>query len=92
MRRFGINHLPFKINSAFENFQQRMLKIVKGIPGVLYKTNVLIFGDSKSEHDEKLTQTLEGLFLGGPNHGSQTAYSLWDDFLWPMNILCTRCV
>ena len=46
-------HLLLGIDSALEHFQQRMLKIVEGILGVLCKMDdILIFGDSKSEHDK----------------------------------------
>ena len=58
--RYCFNKLPFGISSAPEHFQKRMSTILGGLDGVLCQMDdVLVFGRDKSEHDTRLTATLE---------------------------------
>ncbi|VDI74829.1 Hypothetical predicted protein [Mytilus galloprovincialis] len=62
--RYCCNRLPFGINSqsANEFFQKRMSETVEGYPGVLcHMDDVLVFGASQEEHDERLEKILEAI-------------------------------
>ncbi|XP_062512805.1 uncharacterized protein K02A2.6-like [Corticium candelabrum] len=64
--RYCFNKLPFGIASAPELFQRRMSKILSGLPGVLcHMDDVLIFGTSQTEHDDRLTSVLQRLQAAG---------------------------
>jgi len=52
---YQFNRLPFGIKSAPSIFQTAMLKITSGLSGILvYLDDVLIYGDSKKQHDDRL--------------------------------------
>ncbi len=60
--RYCFNNLPFGIASAPELLKRRMSKILSGLPGVLcHMDDVLIFGTSQTEHDDRLTSVLQRL-------------------------------
>lgn len=57
--RYCLNTImPFRISSAPEHFQKRMIKILTGLRGVLcLMDDVLVFGSKTEEHDERLRAT-----------------------------------
>ena len=59
---FGLYHfnkLPFRISSAPELFQKRMSNILSGLKGTLcLLDDVLIFGKTQEEHDQRLAEAL----------------------------------
>ena len=58
--RYCFNKLPFGISSATELFQKRMNKILEGIEGVICLVDdVLIYGKTQAEHDERVRQCLQ---------------------------------
>ncbi|CAC5419062.1 unnamed protein product [Mytilus coruscus] len=64
--RYCCNRLPFGINSASEFFQKRMPETVEGYPGVLcHMDDVLVFGASQEERDERLERILEAIGKAG---------------------------
>jgi len=59
---FQYNRLPFGIKTAPGIFQTTMLKITNGLSGVLvYLDDILVYGESKKDHDEKLNKLLDRL-------------------------------
>lgn len=64
--RFYYNRLPFGISTAPEHFQQRMSLVLEGLPGtVCHMDDVLIWGSSQAEHDERLHSVLGTLQKAG---------------------------
>ena len=64
--RYRFNRLPFGISSAPENFQRRMSEILEGLTGlVCLMDDILIFGKSKTEHDERFHAVLQRLQQAG---------------------------
>ena len=64
--RYWFNKLPFGISSAPEHFQKRMSQILSGLDGVLcLMDDVLIFGRSQKEHDDRLTNVLKRIQTAG---------------------------
>ncbi|CAC5425287.1 unnamed protein product [Mytilus coruscus] len=64
--RYCCNPLPFGINSASEFFQKRMSETMEGYPGVLcHMDDVLVFGASQEEHDERLQRILKAIGKAG---------------------------
>lgn len=64
--RFYFNRLPFGITSAPEHFQQQMSLVLEGLPGtVCHIDDVLIWGMSQAEHDERLHNVLARLHKAG---------------------------
>ena len=60
--RYCYNRLCFGISSAPEHFQKRMSRILEGLEGVLCQMDdVLIWGATQREHDERLRKTLTRL-------------------------------
>ena len=58
--RFQYARLPFGLNSAPEIFSKVMSRVLDGLEGVLcYLDDVLVFGKSKEDHDERLRQVIE---------------------------------
>ena len=63
--RFCFKRLPFGISSAPEHFQRRMSAILEGIDGVLCQMDdILIFGATQSQHDERIREVLRRLQKG----------------------------
>ena len=57
--RYVFNRLPFGLSSSSEYFQKRICSILDGVPGVVCQTDdVLIFGKTEQEHDERLDTVL----------------------------------
>ena len=57
--RFCFKRLPFRISSVPEHFQRRMSAILEGIDGVLCQMDdILIFGATQSQHDERIHEVL----------------------------------
>nr|XP_037276019.1 uncharacterized protein K02A2.6-like [Rhipicephalus microplus] len=57
--RYRFLRLPFGISSASEVFQKTLTEMFEGLPGVrVYVDDVLIWGDSKEEHDERVIAVL----------------------------------
>nr|XP_037288681.1 uncharacterized protein K02A2.6-like [Rhipicephalus microplus] len=57
--RYRFLRLPFGISSASEVFQKTLTEMFEGLPGVrVYVDDVLIWGDSKEEHDERVMAVL----------------------------------
>ena len=64
--RYHFNKLPFGISSAPELFQKRMTKILCGLDGVLcLMDDVLVFGNSREEHNTRLVAALERIEAAG---------------------------
>ena len=60
--RFRFLRLPFGISSAPEHFQRRMSQALEGLSGVLcHMDDILIWGSTQIEHDQRLKATLERL-------------------------------
>ena len=60
--RYCFNKLPFGISSAPEHFQKQMNNILRGMAGVLcHMDDVLIFGSTQEEHDNRLHKVLQKL-------------------------------
>ncbi|XP_075749317.1 uncharacterized protein LOC142814443 [Rhipicephalus microplus] len=57
--RYRFLRLPFGISSASEVFQKTLTEMFEGLPGVrVYVDDVLIWDDSKEEHDERVIAVL----------------------------------
>ena len=64
--RYCFNKLPFSISSAPELFQKRMNSLLKGLEGVLCLIDdVLVFGASCKDHDDRLDAVLRKLQNAG---------------------------
>ena len=64
--RFCFNRLPFGITSAPEFYQKRMSHILSGLPGVVCMIDdILVFGQSQQEHDQRLESVLQRLTKAG---------------------------
>ena len=64
--RYCYKRLPFGISSAPEHFQKRMTAILDGCPGlILMMDDILIFGATPEEHNERLTTVLRRLAKAG---------------------------
>ena len=60
--RYCFNKLPFGISSAPEHFQKQINNILRGMAGVLcHMDNVLIFGSTQEEHNNRLHKVLQKL-------------------------------
>ena len=60
--RFYFRRLPFGISSAPEHFQRRMTEALTGLTGtVCLMDDILIYGATRKEHDERLRKVLERL-------------------------------
>ena len=60
--RYYFRRLPFGISSAPEHFQRRMSEALAGLTGtVCLMDDVLIYGATRKEHDERLRKVLERL-------------------------------
>ena len=60
--RYHFNRLPFGITSAPEHFQRRMAAILEGLEGVVcLMDDVLVYGRTQGEHDERLDAVLARL-------------------------------
>ena len=65
--RFCFNKMPFGISSAPEHFQKRMSEILEGQVGVLcLMDDIIIYGHSQEEHNQRLQATLRRLESAGP--------------------------
>ena len=64
--RYRFNRLPFGITSAPEHFQRRMNEILADMEGaVCLIDDILIYGKSQSEHDQRLLAVLKKLNEAG---------------------------
>lgn len=64
--RFCFNRLPFGISSAPEHFQRRMAQILEGLDGVVcHMDDVLIWGSTRQQHDERLRDVMSRLSTAG---------------------------
>jgi hypothetical protein len=60
--RYQYNRLPFGLSCAPEMFHKRVVETLVGIPGVLvYIDDILIWGATQAEHDERLQAVLQRL-------------------------------
>ena len=60
--RYCFSKLPFGISSAPEHFQKQMNNILRGMAGVLcHMDDVLIFGSTQDEQDNRLHKVLQKL-------------------------------
>ncbi|XP_031330692.1 uncharacterized protein K02A2.6-like [Photinus pyralis] len=60
--RYAFQRLPMGITSATERFQREMMETLEGLEGVVnLADDMLIFGKTKVEHDQRLAQVLERL-------------------------------
>ena len=64
--RYCFKKLPFGISSAPELFQRRMTQTLEGLDGVLcHMDDVLVFGQDKKQHDDRLGKVLKRLESAG---------------------------
>ena len=64
--RYCFNKIPFGISSAPEHFQRIMSKLLVGLDGVVCQMDdMLVFGTSQEEHDQRLHATLNRIQLAG---------------------------
>ena len=64
--RYYFQRMPFGISSAPENFQRQMTTILEGVEGVLcHMDDVLVFGTTAEEHDQRLERVLQRLSSSG---------------------------
>lgn len=64
--RYCFQRLPFGISSAPEYFQKQMAEILEGLPGVVnLMDDILVYGATQHEHDERLHAVLERLVKAG---------------------------
>lgn len=64
--RYCFQRLPFGISSAPEYFQKQMAEILEGLPGVVnLMDDILVYGATKHEHDERLHAVLKRLVKAG---------------------------
>ena len=74
--RYCYNRLCFGISSAPEHFQKRMQQILEGIDdAVCHMDDVLIWGASQAEHDERLRKTLSRLQSAGVTLNDKCEFS-----------------
>src|SRR5277367_2962491 len=60
--RFYFKRLPFGISSAPEHFQKRIEKVLSGLPGIVsVYDDILVWGSTKDEHDDRLRAVLSRL-------------------------------
>ena len=60
--RYRFNRLPFGISSAPEHFQRRMSEALTGLAGtVCMMDDILVYGETCEEHDQRLWTVLERL-------------------------------
>ena len=72
MGRFCFNHLPFGITCAPEFYQKRMFHILSGLPGVVCMIDdILVFGHSQQEHDQRLESVLKRINRAGVTLNSE---------------------
>ena len=64
--RYLFNKLPFEISCVPELFQLRMNKVLEGLEGVVCQMDdVLMFGTTQEQHDQRLIATLERIKEAG---------------------------
>ena len=64
--RYKFNRLPFGITSAPEHFQRRMNEILADTEGaVCLIDDILVYGSTQSEHDQRLLKVLKKLSAAG---------------------------
>ena len=64
--RYCFHRLPFGITSAPEHFQRRMSVILDGVEGVVcLMDDVLVYGKTQGEHDDRLLKVLKRLEAAG---------------------------
>ena len=64
--RYCYNKLPFGISSAPEHFQRRMHSLLEGLEGVVcVMDDILVFGSTKQQHDNRLQAVLKRLSAAG---------------------------
>ena len=64
--RFCFDRLPFGITSAPEFYQKKMSYILSSLPGVVCMIDdILVFGQSQQEHDQRLQSVLRRLTKAG---------------------------
>ena len=72
MGRFCFSCLPFGITSAQEFYQKRMCHIPSGLPGVVCRIDdILVFGQSQQEHDQRLESILKRINRAGVTLNSE---------------------
>ena len=60
--RFAFHRLPMGLSSSSEYYQKRMSQILENLDGVICQMDdVLVFGSTEKEHDERLAEVLARL-------------------------------
>uniref|UniRef100_A0A3B3C9Q2 Gypsy retrotransposon integrase-like protein 1 n=1 Tax=Oryzias melastigma TaxID=30732 RepID=A0A3B3C9Q2_ORYME len=60
--RYCYKRLPFGISSAPEHFQKRLTQMLSGLDGtVCHADDILVFGSTREQHDQRLHRVLERL-------------------------------
>ena len=74
--RYCFNRLPFGISSAPEIFQRTMSEILDGLEGTIcHMDDILIFGTTAKEHDERVRAVLRRLQKAGITLNSKCEFS-----------------
>ena len=74
--RFKFNRLPFGISSAPEIFQRAMSVIIEGLEGVIcHMDDILIFGSSTQEHDNRVRAVMERIKKSGMTLNNKCEFS-----------------
>ncbi|KAK7878017.1 hypothetical protein WMY93_031330 [Mugilogobius chulae] len=64
--RYAFRRLPFGITSAPEIFQRKMAETLAGLEGTeVYMDDILIHGENKEIHDQRLTKALQVIEAAG---------------------------
>ena len=64
--RYCYLRLPFGISSAPEHYQKQMQKILAGLDGIVcLMDDIVVYGKTKAEHDERLDKCLQRLAKAG---------------------------
>ena len=64
--RFYFNRLPYGLNSAPEYFMRTMAQAIDGIEGVVCQVDdILVFGSTEEEHDQRLEAVMQALAKAG---------------------------
>lgn len=70
--RYAFKRLPFGITSTPEIFQRKMTETLQELDGVtIYIDDVLVFGETEKEHDERLEKLLKVMETAGLKFNKQ---------------------
>ena len=71
---FQFTRLPYGVSTAPAIFQSVMDRILQGLPIACYLDDILIAGNTKEEHDQRLEQVLHRLSQSGIRFREKNVY------------------